>query len=541
MHTVLMITVVINLLTGLRIATVHRPALLSWSAFLPQGSLHSLHLTVALILLTIVISYGFYHLFSQHFIENKRNSGSQSKSHSKSRYHQLIIYLGYSGLSLLLFTGACLYFDFLPANLILETHYIIALIILAYIPLHAGVYFVQYGSKLLTNIFVFTKKNGKANIIFASSSIVIAISLVSVFSVNPPVPLIIHQIELSIKMQIDGFADEEIWASIKPQRVNTFGGANFGNGSTQVQIKAVQNGIEAFFNISWQDTSQSLHHLPLLKTVNGWQVMEDGFYHYDEKTYYEDKLAVILSNNCDLGAAGTAHLGAKPLPDKPANWHGKGYHYTTDDSIVDLWQWKAVRTNNMLLMDDNYISKPSKVLAGKRRYTAGYKTDAKRSGAYVMNWQWYTANGITPKRLPKYMPKDSEDIQAYQITPNSHQAGKNKSWVIPWYDAKPYTAELDTLAVGTVLPSVLYRSNRLEGDRADVRAFARWQNGQWSMELSRKLITGSKYDIELKEGICLWLAAFDHSQTAHTRHVRPLQLQFKQETAQFEQESDNDL
>ena len=170
-------------------------------------------------------------------------------------------------------------------------------------------------------------------------------------------------------------------------------------------------------------------------------------------------------------------------------------------------------------MDDNYIGGPAQVRAGKRRYTAGYQTDAKQSGAYVMNWQWYKPNGIVPKRIPL-------DTSVLQTTGNNLQYDKLFP-VLPWDDTKPYRAEHDTFAIGSTLPSVLYRSNRFEGDRADVRAFARWNDGQWSLELSRKLVTGSQYDISLKENVCLWFAAFDHSQTAHTRHVRPLQLKFR--------------
>jgi hypothetical protein len=72
----------------------------------------------------------------------------------------------------------------------------------------------------------------------------------------------------------------------------------------------------------------------------------------------------------------------------------------------------------------------------------------------------------------------------------------------------------------------MYRSNRFEGDRADVRAFGVWQDGQWSLELSRKLDTGSEHDLVIADGVCLWLAAFDRAQISHTRHARPLQLNF---------------
>jgi hypothetical protein len=523
MHTLLIIIVIINLLTGLRIAAVHRPEVMRWSAFLPQGSLHSLHFGFGLSLLTLAVAYSFYSLYGRRILQRPTRAKRQS------RYHKIIILLGYACLCLLLLTGSFLYLGILSSHFLLTSHYVAALVLLIYIPLHAGSYFVQYGIKLFATVFIASTQARLANINFILVSIILSIGLFFFLAKKAPQPLIVHKIDITQYIKIDGHANEEIWATIKPQVVHTFGGANFNNGSTDIRVKVVQNEVEAFFNISWDDPSHSINHLPLYKTKTGWQVLENGFAHFDEQSYYEDKLAVIISNNCDFAAAGTAHLGPKPLADKPANWHGKGYHYTPRQStagqssaaqnIVDLWQWKAVRTNNMILMDDNYIGEPANVRAGERRYTAGYQADAKQSGAYVMNWQWYKPSGIVPKRIP-------QGASVGQSTGNNLQYDKLLP-VLAWHDTKPYKAKQDTYAIGSMLPSVLYRSNRFEGDRADVRAFAQWHDGQWTLELSRKLLTGSAYDISLQENVCLWFAAFDHSQTAHTRHVRPLQLTFR--------------
>ena len=523
MHTALIIIVIANLLTGLRIAAVHRPEVMTFSAFLPQGSLHALHFTLGVCLFTLSLVYILYRFYARRILQQTKHVKKQNQ------YHKFIILLGHTCLGLLLLSAGCLYLGIFPSNLSLNIHYFSAVMLLVYIPLHAGSYFVQYGKKVFSSIFITAEKVDKATLIFMLGSIILGLVIFFFLAKKSPQALIVHPIAISEYIKIDGYANEKIWAGIKPHVVHTFGGENFNNGSTDIRIKVVQNEIEAFFNISWDDTSQSMSHLPLHKTKKGWQVLENGFYHFDEKTYYEDKFAVIISNNCDFAAAGTAHLGPKPLADKPANWHGKGYHYTSDknssdqadikQNIVDLWQWKAVRTNNMILMDDNFIGEPSKVHEGKRRYTAGYQKDAKESGAYIMNWQWYKPNGVVPKRIPK-------DTSLMQMI-GDNVVDDKLSPVLPWDDTKPYSAEHDTFAVGTTLSSVLYRSNRFEGDRADVRAFAQWHDGQWSLELSRKLVTTSQYDIPLQEDVCLWFAAFDHSQTAHTRHVRPLQLKFK--------------
>jgi len=62
------------------------------------------------------------------------------------------------------------------------------------------------------------------------------------------------------------------------------------------------------------------------------------------------------------------------------------------------------------------------------------------------------------------------------------------------------------------------------GDRADVRCAARWASGRWALEVVRRLDTGSRYDVAIKSGVFMRVAAFDHSQIRHTRHVRPIRL-----------------
>ncbi|WP_198040074.1 ethylbenzene dehydrogenase-related protein [Microbulbifer agarilyticus] len=328
-------------------------------------------------------------------------------------------------------------------------------------------------------------------------------------------------------IEIDGVADEIQWRKATAIRVHTDGGANFDNGETEVTLRALSNGEEFYLFARWRDATKSLLHLPLVKTGQGWEVQQKGFHNFDETRYYEDKFAVLLSSSCTFSAAGTAHLGRNPLPNHPPNWHGKGYHYSSDNQLHDLWHWKAVRTNDMYLADDNFIGPPDKVRAGERRYTAGYQQDGKESGAYVMNWQWYNPNTITPKRLPS-APAQLAALQQVDLAQvQSAENQDEEEWVIPWFDFEPYSSEQDaSYPIGTVMPSVMYNSNRFEGDRADVRARGRWHEGYWHLELVRKLVTGSALDVPITDGTCLWVSAFDRAQVAHTRHTRAIRLTF---------------
>jgi hypothetical protein len=43
--------------------------------------------------------------------------------------------------------------------------------------------------------------------------------------------------------------------------------------------------------------------------------------------------------------------------------------------------------------------------------------------------------------------------------------------------------------------------------------------------VARRLDTHSPYDVAIASGVFMRLAAFDHSQIRHTRHIRPIRLE----------------
>jgi hypothetical protein len=43
--------------------------------------------------------------------------------------------------------------------------------------------------------------------------------------------------------------------------------------------------------------------------------------------------------------------------------------------------------------------------------------------------------------------------------------------------------------------------------------------------VTRRLDTKSKFDVPIMTGVHMRVAAFDHSQIRHTRHVRPILLE----------------
>ena len=70
---------------------------------------------------------------------------------------------------------------------------------------------------------------------------------------------------------------------------------------------------------------------------------------------------------------------------------------------------------------------------------------------------------------------------------------------------------IDRFPDGTVVPGVII-SGQYSGDRADVRCAGRWAAGRWALEVVRRLDTGSPYDLPIKTGTYMRVAAFDHAQ-----------------------------
>ncbi len=252
----------------------------------------------------------------------------------------------------------------------------------------------------------------------------------------------------------------------------------------------------------------------------------------DVVDFYEDKLAILFSDNPALGGAGISHLGPNPLPDdKPRPLNERGFHYTTDGSFVDLWQWKATRGGMLGQVDDQYMGPPRDPtkddLDYKSRYQGGYWNDPGRA-YYSYNYKAIAKDYRGPVEVVR-LPKDWKAAQAqlgkFDLDPNSID-DENSRWSMFDNETDPYSKEADALIpVGTVMPGVII-SGKYEGDRANVLGGSRWKDGYWTLETSRSLKTESKFDKEFLAGkeLYMWVSAFDHVQTRHTRHARPIRI-----------------
>src|SRR5229473_2902855 len=369
-----------------------------------------------------------------------------------------------------------------------------------------------------------------AAIAIAGASIVVATDRLAVDQLQ------IHRISSADAPILDGDTSDRAWRSIQPFSVMTNQGGNFdGKGESRIDIRAVHDGTWAYFLFTWEDPTRSLKHLPLIKEIDGWHMLNDGYESGDEHDYNEDKFSVLLTTlDATLAGDRTFHAGTHPIPEAPPTMTGRGLHFTPgEDVYVDVWQWKATSGGSTGWMDDDHFGPPIDATPKQVRnivpYKGGFAPDpgtANYSDNFIMSDE-PAVDGkrmITPRRLPRDLAKTTAAMGEIDIDPN-HGESDGARWFMTETESIPYSSEQDArIPLGTVVPGVII-AGEFSGDRADVRCAARWASGHWALEVARRLDTHSRYDVPLQTGVFMRVAAFDHSQIRHTRHVRPIRLE----------------
>ena len=186
---------------------------------------------------------------------------------------------------------------------------------------------------------------------------------------------------------LDGDPNDAVWHLAEGVTVTTVKGINTQHDQVEIALKALHDGQYVYFKLQWADAEVSSKRFPLLKTPQGWQVLQTGLEGHDENVYYEDKLALYLTEVRHGSYAWTFHLG------QGASETTKGLHYTAGE-IGDVWHWKAVPTDHMGelteepgYMDDQYFGPPAPLPDDPmQRYSGGYHPDPTTAGGYHLNF-----------------------------------------------------------------------------------------------------------------------------------------------------------
>ena len=320
--------------------------------------------------------------------------------------------------------------------------------------------------------------NIKAIIIAAIISLVVMIIMIQLSNTTD----ILYCVEQNRSAIVNGYENDIEWYGVDSLQVRTFGGVNFQSSVAEAIIKTFHNKQRIYFLIKWSDPTQS-YNRQLIKTDSGW-VREVSQYKniYGENIYSEDKLGLYFSrkDNC----ASTCHIGS---------CNSLGLHYTDNDT-ADIWEWMAVSTNPADEADDRWWGGFDNDIYGGQHF------ENKASGGYKsnLNDDWHQ---------PYFLPINY----------------LSRNWI--WYGSNSYAAyndKADSFSIGYRVPSVLVAPTL--GDRGDVTASGRWRNGYWTVELSRKISTGSDYDTRFRGELYLGIALFDNADIKHTYHLKPIKL-----------------
>ena len=531
----------ITLFTGLRLASDQEFSVV-WRAItpiLPQGEIWSWHIISGLALYFASTAYAVYIYRSglKGRIALAKAKALTMPAPAKSKWLGVNVLLHWALYGLLVVqtvTGFLLYLG--HGGWWVTVHSYTATLVLIYIVAHSIAHFGYGGLQQLLRLFrpepLKKNKGTRSRPLLIASSIgsVVAASLI-LADYGTLDQLTIRAIPAADAPKLDGVMDEAMWKTARPVTVRTMQGVGLsGLGESKVEIRAVRDDKNIYFAFRWEDPSRSLRRLPMIKKEDGWHILGNNPDTADVTTFYEDKFAVLFSPSDGFGNGGSTHMGEKPLGDKPAPLNRRGYHYTTDGTTLDMWQWKASRGGLLGYVDDMFIAGPTTPnemeAAGRARYQAGYWGDPGKV-SYYYNFKIEPGHkGPAPVvRLPKDLAANAANVAGFSMDPDSIDLESSRWWMTP-EESNPYSPELDAkIPVGTIIPGVIIPYDNTD-DRGHVHGGAKWKDGYWTLETVRALDTGTKYDIPFVPGkvLYMWVSVFDHTQTRHTRHMRPVKL-----------------
>lgn len=320
-----------------------------------------------------------------------------------------------------------------------------------------------------------------------------------------PVP--IKAVNATAAPALDADPSDPVWKQAQPVAVEAIKGVNFkdNSGNTNATVQAAYFGDTLYMLITWEDPTLSVRRSPYVKQTDGsWKKLVDpddkgG----DNNKFYEDKFSIIWNIGKSMfgfderfGCQVNCHAGD---PGKPY-----GNKYTSEEGETgDMWHMKYVRGGFLGQIDDQFLDHTR--FDPQKAPDAGRKSDANTGGGYQ---DIKLVNG-----KPEFMSKDGK------------AANKGGTYWLKAEDKVPF--DDSKFVAGDEVASILVAP--WAGDRGDIKGALAWKDGKWTAELSRKLVTGSKTDVQfddLSKSYGFGIAFFDNAQVRHAYVQAPLILSF---------------
>src|SRR3990170_7845691 len=280
---------------------------------------------------------------------------------------------------------------------------------------------------------------------------------------------------------------KDAYKDAQPLAVKAVGGKNLPGGSSEMTIRSVHTDDTVYFLVQYKDATESVRRSPWVKQADGtWQKVKDpNDKGGDNNLYYEDKLAIIWAINSPAfeqkGCLSACHPGeGKPFGNK----------YTANaGERLDMWHWKGVRTGPVGQVDDQYVDNTK--YDKEKAPEAGRKSDPKTGGGYADNVS-------DDKKGPKFALAGNKPAPPY--------------WIV---DAEKEPFDDSKYKAGDEVPSIIVAP--FTGDRGDVTGTAVYRSGTWTVEIARKRVTNSDFDVQFsdKKEYAFGVAVFDNAQVRH--------------------------
>jgi ethylbenzene dehydrogenase len=336
-------------------------------------------------------------------------------------------------------------------------------------------------------------------------ALLLPVALAAAFALPVLAADVLTAVKVAAPPKLAAGAGDPAWAKAKPLTVPLSGGMNFKDGATTATLKAVYSGDTFYLLLQYADPTQSVRRSPYVKQADGsWKKLTDpddkgG----DNNKYYEDKFALIwnVGNSIkgfgEQGCMVACHAGEAGKP--------FGNKYTAaEGEMGDIWHLKTIRTGYIGQVDDQYLD--STRFDKDKAPEAGRKADPKTGGGY--------ADIKLVGGKPEFMNKNAVPANKKGGTYYLKEADK-----APFDDSK--------FKPGDEVASIMVAP--FSGDRGDIAAAISWKAGKWTAAMSRKLVTGSKYDVQFDKLDATYdfgLAAFDNAQVRHAFQTGALKLKF---------------
>ncbi|NIA16346.1 MAG: hypothetical protein GWP08_19985 [Nitrospiraceae bacterium] len=297
----------------------------------------------------------------------------------------------------------------------------------------------------------------------------------------------LHAVHTDDSPHLDGELDDPAWKQSVPLKVHLMGGNLIGR--TTLDIRAVYTDTLLSVAFRWADPTESAEKAMWINDNHGWQTT--GAKRAGEAGN-EDRVMTVWDVSIPRfqqeGCLVACHPGVSAAK------------YLEEPGLGDIWHWKAARGNPVGYCDDKYIDN---IRSGP---------DGGRHGDSVELHKGTTGNSNPYGTGPAFMqnpgikPRDPRFLLSSEAVP----IPKGK-----------------VFSTGQRIPG--YVLSIPDGSRGDVRCGGKWDEGIWTVELSRKLVTGEIDDVQFSDLLKSYpfaVAVVDNASGAEHSFSSVLRLQF---------------